>query len=79
MKPLFLLLALSLSGCASVKPLPNYLEVQRETIRYWKPAPSPATYLIPAADSTEAVQYEAMPDSLPFVKVPPEIRYGLPH
>jgi hypothetical protein len=69
----FLLL---LTSCASIKPLPNYSKGQRETIRYWQPAPAPATYLIPAAAAPAPV-YEAMPDSLPFVKVPRPPNYEI--
>jgi hypothetical protein len=69
-----LALLLALASCAATKPLPHYTDAekqaQRESISWWKPAPAPAQYLVPAADSTEAAKYEAMPDSLPFVKVP---------
>jgi hypothetical protein len=72
----YLLLAagLALASCAAQKALPHYTEAekqaQRESISWWKPAPPPAQYRVPAADSAEATKYEAMPDSLPFVKVP---------
>jgi hypothetical protein len=67
-------LLLALASCVTVKPVPHLTEAQnqanRESISWWKPAPPPATYLVPAKDSADAAQYEAMPDSLPFVKVP---------
>jgi hypothetical protein len=73
--PLALLLALA--SCAGTKKLPHYTEAekqaQRESISWWKPAPPPAQYLVPAADSAEAAKYEAMPDSLPFVKTPQKL------
>lgn len=75
MKHLYALaLLLVLASCAATKKLPQYTEAekqaQRESISWWKPAPPPATYMVPAKDSADAAQYEAAPDSLPFVKVP---------
>jgi hypothetical protein len=59
-KYLLLATSLALASCATQKALPHYTEAekqaQRESISWWKSAPLPANYLIPAADSTEASQ-----------------------
>jgi hypothetical protein len=69
---LSLCLLASLASCATTKPLPQHAQAQPDSITAWQPAPAPAKYLIPATDTTHAgpQTFEAMPDSLPFVKVP---------
>jgi hypothetical protein len=69
---LSLCLLASLTSCVTSKQLPQHAEAQHDTLSAWQPAPPPANYLIPATDTTHAGQptFEALPDSLPFVKVP---------